>query len=105
METSIEKAQKSSWWLFRVGWYLNVILVIGLMFAAAYFLAETVNGEPEERGPNITMMMGMVTLASILLLGAGVSRYQFMTQGQHHELKTTLTEFKEELNEIKKSVS
>jgi len=105
METSIEREQKNSWWLFRLAWYLNVLLVVGLLLAAAWFLSETVNGDPGERGPNITMMMGMMTLASVLLLGAGISRYQFMTQNQHHELKVTLDEFKSELAEIKKTVS
>jgi len=105
METSIEKDHRSSWWLFRIAWYVNVLLVVGLMLAAAWFLSETVNGEPDERGPNVTMMMGMMTLASVLLLGAGISRYQFMTQTQHYELKTTLDTFKAELAEIKKTVS
>jgi len=105
MENSIEKAQKSSRLLFRIGWYINILLVVGLMLAAAYFFSEIVAGEEGTRGPNVTMMMGMMTLASVLLLGAGVSRYQFMTQEQHHELKATLNEFKTEIEEIKKTNS
>ncbi len=89
MERLTDKRGARSWFLFRLGWYLNLLLFLAAMVAALYFFVQ-IMGSSRTDLYDAVMMMSFVVLGAILLLGAGVSRYQARLEGQHLELKRTI---------------
>lgn len=89
MERLTDRRGARSWFLFHLGWYLNLLLFLSAMVAALYFFVRVMNGSESDLHDAV-MMMAFVILAAILLLGAGISRYQARLEGQHLELKKTI---------------
>ena len=101
MERLTEDRGSRTWRLFRIGWYFNVALVIvALLFSAYYFIGAQV-GDSLETTRNVTMMATMLVVASILLMGAGISRYEARLEGQHLEIKLAIKQLEAELEEFK----
>ena len=89
MERLTDRRGARSWFLFRLGWYLNLLLFLAAMLAALYFFVRIMS-DSETNLYDTVMMMSFVILGAILLMGAGVSRYQARLEGQHLELKRTI---------------
>ncbi|RPJ82732.1 MAG: hypothetical protein EHM18_15355 [Acidobacteria bacterium] len=97
MERLTDKRGARSWFLFRLGWYLNLLLFLAAMLAALYFFIR-IMGSIEPNLYDAVMMMSFVILGAILLMGAGITRYQARLEGQHLEIKKTIIAFGERLS-------
>lgn len=103
MERLTERRGGRTWRLFRVGWYFNLVLVVGFLLLAAHFLIDAqVGAGGSEETRNIILMVTMLIVASVLLMGAGVSRYEARLEGQHLELKLAIKRLEAEVEEFKK---
>lgn len=103
MERLTENRGARTWKLFHIGWYINLALVIVVLLAAAYYLIAA-QGEEPTNALNHTIMMGaMLIIATVLLMGAGISRYEARLEGQHLELKLTLKKLSDDLEKLEKS--
>jgi hypothetical protein len=74
-------------------------LFLAAILAALYFFIRIMAGSE----PNLydtVMMMSFVILGAILLMGAGLSRYQARLEGQHLELKKTIIAVGERLSAL-----
>jgi len=103
MERLTENRGGRAWKLFHISWYINLILVlVVLLFAAKYMFDAQLGEEGSEATRNVVMMSAMVIVASLLLMGAGVSRYQARLEGQHLELKLAIKHIEAQVEELKK---
>ena len=103
MERLTESRGDRAWKLFHIGWYINLILVIVvLLFAAWYFADAQGEAEETEASRSIIMMCTMMIVASLLLMGAGVSRYEARLEGQHLELKLAIKETGAQIEELRR---
>ena len=94
MDRLTEERGERTWTLFHVGWYINFGCVVVALLGAIYFLGQIWGGASAEAGTqevDVGLMVGLVTIAAVLLMGAGVSRYQARLEGQHLELKMAIT--------------
>ena len=93
MERLTEERGERTWRWFHIGWYINFFCVIAFLGAAWCFLLQVASGASQVAGTegiDIALMMGFSVIAAVLLMGAGVSRYQARTEGQHLELKMAI---------------
>jgi len=97
MERLTDKRGARSWFLYHLGWYLNLLLFLAAIVAALYFFVRIMTGSEAELYDAV-MMMSFVILGAILLMGAGLSRYQARLEGQHLELKKTIVALGERLS-------
>jgi len=94
MERLTVETEKRNWRLYRIGWYVNFFLAVAAIVAAG-FAAEKmfridIEAEPVFYLIQLVLVIGLALAALILLLGAGLSRYQARLEGQHLEIKTTI---------------
>ena len=102
MERLTEHRGARTWRLFHIGWYINLALVIFVLLVSAYYLVAAEGSEGTVSLNNTVMMGAMLVVATILLLGAGLSRYEARLEGQHLELKLALKKVMTEIEELKK---
>ena len=103
MERLTVSRGERTWKLYHLSWYLNILLVVLLLALALHFYVEMVwgVGNPAQGIHNATMMAVMLVVACLLLLGAGLSRYQARLEGQHLELKLAIKEITDRLDALK----
>ena len=101
MERLTKHGGARTWRLFRIGWYINLALVIFVLLVSAYYLFAAESSEPEASVDNTVMMGAMLIVATILLMGAGISRYEARLEGQHLELKLALNKVIAEIEALK----
>ncbi len=97
MERLTPDRNARTWKLFQIGWYANIGLAVLSLFLALYFFSRMWHGYASDIAAGTTMMMSFVIIACVLLMGAGISRYQARLEGQHLELKLTIQRLTEEL--------
>ncbi len=106
MERLTEERGERTWRLFRFGWYVNLASFIAALLGALWFLKQVLSGAaenpPSEGATDIMLMTGLFVVAVVLLLGAGISRYQARLEGQHLELKLALNELRTKLDTLSK---
>ena len=102
MERLTEHRGARTWKLFHISWYINLALVILVLLASAYFLVAAEGGDPDSSLNNTIMMGSMLIVATVLLMGAGISRYEARLEGQHLELKLELKKISAEIEKLKK---
>lgn len=94
MERLTEERGERTWRLFHIGWYINIACVAAAGLGALFFLKQVMSGasaaEPTNIITDITLMIGLAIIAIVLLMGAGLSRYQARLEGQHLELKMAI---------------
>ena len=105
MDNLSDESHKSSWMMFRIGWYVNIVLFIIVLLVSAYYLSLVLEVGVDDGGTRTTMMIGMLVIACVLLMGAGISRYEAMSLSQHVEIKQAVEEVQRELQELKKGKS
>lgn len=81
MERLTQERNDRTYKLFHLGWYLNTIIVVALLVMAAWQWGD---------GADRAIPMSLLVIATVLLSGAGVSRYQSRLEGQHLELKIAM---------------
>lgn len=101
MERLTEIRGDRTWKLFHVSWYVNLVLVILVLLFSLYYLGEAWAGNPNDADRNTTMMATMLIIATVLLMGAGISRYSARLEGQHLELKLAIKEVERQVEELK----
>ncbi len=89
MERLTDKRGARSWFLYHLGWYLNLLLFLAAILTALYFFVRIMTGSATDIYDTL-MMMSFAILGALLLMGAGLSRYQARLEGQHLELKKTI---------------
>ncbi|RPI25315.1 MAG: hypothetical protein EHM61_14690 [Acidobacteria bacterium] len=104
MERLTDKRGARSWFLFHLGWYLNLLLFLAAISAAIYFFMGIMSGSSNEVYDSL-MMMSFVILSAILLMGAGISRYQARLEGQHLEIKKTILALGEKVDMLRAAES
>jgi len=104
MERLTVSRGERTWKLYHLSWYINILIVVLLLALALHFYVEMVwgVGSPVEGMHNASMMTLMLMVASLLLLGAGISRYQARLEGQHLELKLAIKEISGRIDSLKK---
>ena len=105
MERLTVSRGERTWKLYHLSWYLNIFIVL-LLFAVAFYLYMELaigGGSPAQGMRNATMMTVVLFAAIILLLGAGLSRYQARLEGQHLELKLAIKELGDRIDSVKKN--
>ncbi|MCP4639983.1 MAG: hypothetical protein GY851_06110 [bacterium] len=93
MERLTEERGNRTWKLYHIGWYINLLAFLGAVACGFWFLWQVVSGgsgEETAQLTDITVMSGLFVIAAVLLLGAGISRYQARLEGQHLELKLAI---------------
>lgn len=94
-----------TWRLFYISWYANITLVIISLFLALFFLSRMWHGYATNIAAGTAMMMAFVVIACVLLMGAGISRYQARLEGQHLELKLAIGRLWQEIEALKKTLT
>ena len=101
MQRLTEERGGRTWRLFHIGWYVNIVLVILVLLIALWYLGDAWAGEPADADRDTTMMAAMLVIASVLLMGAGVSRYEARLEGQHLEIKLAINKLIAELDQVR----
>ncbi len=89
--------------LFRIGWYVNFLCFLLAMIDALFFMHQVLSGVSEESGQtavltDITAMTGLMVIAFILLMGAGITRYQARLESQNLEIKMAINDLRDQLD-------
>ena len=103
VERLTEDRGDRTWKLFHVSWYVNLSLVILALLATVFYLSLVWSEAPNELW-NVSMMSTTLVIATVLLAGAGISRYQARLEGQHLELKLTIGRLAAQVEELRKIV-
>lgn len=90
MERLTPERGERTWRLFHIGWYVNFAAFLGVLALALWFLWQVVSGQTNDAHRDLIVMMGFAVMAPMLLIGAGISRYQARLEGQHLELKLAI---------------
>ncbi|MFO7775761.1 MAG: hypothetical protein R6W89_08195 [Candidatus Hydrogenedentota bacterium] len=101
MERLTSERNTRTWKLFQIGWYVNVVFALLSFFLALFFFSRMWHGYASNIAAGTTMTMAFVTIACVLLMGAGISRYQARLEGQHLELKQTIQKMAADLEAIR----
>lgn len=93
-----------TWRLFHIGWYVNLACVAAAVMGAMWFVKMLmISGSDApvlQTLIDVSAMMGFFIIAAILLMGAGLSRYQARLEGQHLELKLAIRRVSERVAAI-----
>lgn len=95
-----------TWKWFRIGWYINLACFVVVIIGALYFMYLLASGTSEASDAatfDTVIMVGLFLLAALLLVGAGVTRYQARLEGQHLELKLAINRINEALDALQKT--
>jgi hypothetical protein len=82
------------------------VAFLGVLAWAFWILWQMTAGhtvEDTDKLMDMMVMMGLVVIASVLLMGAGISRYQARLEGQHLELKMAIKKINAALDSAKGS--
>ena len=91
MERLTEERGERTWRLFHFVWYVNLAAVAAALGGAIYMFKRVLETSASSPEADATLMMGFLVVASVLLMGAGISRYQARLEGQHLELKLAIS--------------
>ncbi len=100
MERLTDKRGARSWFLYHLGWYLNLLLFLAAIVVALYFFVRIMSSGSGTDLYDTVMMMSFAILGAILLMGAGLSRYQARLEGQHLELKRAIVALGQRLSAL-----
>ena len=100
-ERLTQERSDRTWLLFRVSWYLNIALVVTSLFLALFFFSKVWKGEAGNIAAGTAIFTGFVVIACILLMGAGICRFQARLEGQNLEIKLAIRDLGEELDEVR----
>ncbi len=101
MERLTQERGDRTWLLFRISWYVNIGLVVTSLFLALYFFSLMWKGHTNNFAAATSFMMGFVVMASVLLMGAGICRFQARLEGQNLEIKLAVRKVSDELELLK----
>ncbi|MBN2307841.1 MAG: hypothetical protein JXR94_02655 [Candidatus Hydrogenedentes bacterium] len=108
MERLTEERGDRTWRLFHIGWYVNLLAFLGVLAWAFWLVLQIGMARAEEQPVQVSdmiMMMGLFIIAAVLLMGAGISRYQARLEGQHLELKLAINALKDSVGRSKESAA
>jgi hypothetical protein len=105
MERLTEDRNAVTWRLFQLGWYANIALAVLSFLAVGYFFVNMWHGYIEDIQLGWGMLMAFLVLALVLLMGAGITRYQARLEGQHLELKLAIREAHAEVRALRQELS
>ena len=108
MERLTQERGDRTWKIHHLAWYLNLTAFVGLLLWALYhavaFLEEyditTASSQPLV---DLVFASGLIIAALMLFMGAGISRYQARTEGQHLELKLAINRLHDEIASLKRA--
>ncbi|HOE66176.1 MAG TPA: hypothetical protein PLO62_06590 [Candidatus Hydrogenedentes bacterium] len=101
MERLTRERANRTWRLFKVGWYANIALFLLWLALSALFFYKMWFGLTDHYDTATTMMMAFFILACMMLMGAGISRYQARLESQHLEIRTAIRRITEELDKLR----
>jgi hypothetical protein len=90
-----------TWWLFRISWYVTVGLAVASLLVSLFFFSRIWQGYATNIAAGSSIFMAFVIIAVVLLLGAGICRFQARLEGQNLEIKLAIRMLGDELEEIK----
>lgn len=90
-----------TWWLFRISWYMTVALAVISLLVALFFFSRMWQGYASNVAAGTSIFMAFVIIACILLMGAGICRFQARLEGQNLEIKLAIRKVNEELDELR----
>jgi hypothetical protein len=100
-ERVTQERNDRTWWLFRISWYVTVALAITSLLVALFFFSRIWQGYATNIAAGSSIFMAFVIIAVVLLLGAGICRFQARLEGQNLEIKLAIRQLSEELDELK----
>jgi ACR3 family arsenite efflux pump ArsB len=100
---TVDRGERT-WKLYHLSWYINILLVILVLAFALHFYVDMLVGasSPNDATRDAIMMSIMLFVAIVLLLGAGISRYQARLEGQHLEIKLAIKELSDRIDSLEK---
>jgi hypothetical protein len=103
MERLTPERGERTWRLFHIGWYVNFLCFLLAVVGALFFMHQVLSGVSEESGDtavltDITLMSGLMVIAVILLMGAGITRYQARLESQNLEIKMAISALRDQLD-------
>ena len=104
MERLTQERGDRTWRWFHIGWYINFACVLAVLVFEYYLFCQLPAVTPDVTGNPLfhtVIMMGLGTIAAVLLIGAGMSRYQARLEGQHLEIKLAINRIQATLDECK----
>lgn len=100
-ERLTQERGERTWWLFRISWYLNIALVVVSLLVALFFFSRMWQGYASNIAAGTSIFMAFVIIACILLMGAGICRFQARLEGQNLEIKLAVRRLSDELNGLR----
>ncbi len=104
-ERLTENRSERTWRLYRMSWYVTVALSVISLLLALFFFSRMWHGYASNIAAGSTIMMAFVVIACLLLMGAGLSRFQARLEGQHLEIKLTLNRLSDQLERLRAQVA
>lgn len=103
MERLTQEKEARTYRIYKMQWYANLALFIFCLFLSASLFWRMWQGGYEANGYGVptTIMMSFLVLACLLLMGAGISRYQARLEGQHLEIKLAIRQVSKELDSVR----
>ena len=101
MERLTRERARRTWRLFKIGWYANLGLFLLWLILSGMFFYKMWFGLTDHYDTATTMMMAFFILACLMLLGAGISRYQARLESQHLELRLAIRRISDEIEKLR----
>jgi hypothetical protein len=100
-ERLTQERSDRTWWLFRISWYVTIGLALTSLFVALFFFSRIWQGYATNVAAGSSIFMAFVIIACVLLLGAGICRFQARLEGQNLEIKLAVLQLGEELEQLR----
>ena len=110
MERLTQERGDRTWKLHHIAWYFNLLAFAVVLFWALQHTVSFIVAYHSAPGDaqlivDLVIAAGLMVAALILLMGAGISRYQARTEGQHLELKLAINRLHDELGSLKRAAA
>lgn len=105
MERLTPERGERTWQLYRMAWYVTLVCFIVVICGALFFMYLLMSGASDASETatfDSLVMVGLFLAAGLILIGAGITRYQARLEGQHLELKLAINRLNEVIEALRK---
>ncbi len=105
MERLTPERGERTWRLYRMAWYVTLLCFIAVMLGGMFFMYMLLSGASDASDTatfDSLVMVGLFLGGGLILIGAGVTRYQARLEGQHLELKIAINRLQDAVENLRK---
>jgi len=88
-----------------MAWYVTLLCFIAVMLGGMFFMYMLLSGASDASDTatfDSLVMVGLFLGGGLILIGAGVTRYQARLEGQHLELKIAINRLQDAVENLRK---